>query len=175
MFSMGKIIFILGGARSGKSSKAVALAKEKDSSVAFIATCQTLDKEMDRRIDAHKKARPAGWETLECPKDILSALKESGSKFEVIIIDCLTLWLSNLLLEGVKEVAIEDQIKEIITMLKKIKGGSIIVSNEVGLGIVPDSALGRTFRDIAGRVNQIVAQEADEVIFMAAGLAVKLK
>ncbi|MCX5697833.1 MAG: bifunctional adenosylcobinamide kinase/adenosylcobinamide-phosphate guanylyltransferase [Candidatus Omnitrophica bacterium] len=172
---MGKITFIIGGARSGKSSKAIALAKEKAASVAFIATCEALDKEMSRRIAAHKRSRPAGWKTFECPRDISLALKKAGNKFEVIIIDCLTLWVSNLLLERTKEKLIEGKTKRIIAALKKIKGGSIIVSNEVGLGIVPGNELGRAFRDIAGRVNQIVAQGADEVFFMAAGLVVKLK
>lgn len=172
---MGKIIFILGGARSGKSRKAIILAKEIGGKVGFIATCQPLDKEMARRISAHKKARPAPWKTFECPKDIVKVLKIIGNGFNVIIIDCLTLWVSNLLLTGSEEKKIEHEIKLALTLLKKIKASLIIVSNEVGLGIVPDNELGRSFRDIAGRVNQMVAREADEVLFMAAGLPWKLK
>lgn len=172
---MGKITFILGGSRSGKSSKAVALAKDSGGRVAFIATCEGKDPEMSMRIAAHKQSRPAEWQAFECPKDISLALKEAGNKFESIIIDCLTLWVSNLLLEGAKEKVIEDKIKEVLMTIRATKAKAIIVSNEVGLGIVPDNALGRAFRDIAGRVNQIVANEADEVIFMVARLALKLK
>ncbi len=172
---MSKITFILGGARSGKSSKAITLAKEKGVRVAFIATSQALDQEMATRIALHKRARPIRWKTFECPRDISWALKEAGNKFEVIIIDCLTLWVSNLLLGADKEREILDKIKRVIAALKKTKSDTIIVSNEVGLGVVPDNALGRSFRDIAGKVNQIVAAKADEVIFMVAGLPWKIK
>jgi adenosylcobinamide kinase / adenosylcobinamide-phosphate guanylyltransferase len=172
---MGKITFILGGARSGKSRKAIILAKEIGGKVAFIATCQPLDKETARRISAHKKVRPASWKTFECPKDIVNVLKGIGNGFDLIIIDCLTLWVSNLLLERTGENKIKHEIKRALVIFKKIKAKAIIVSNEVGLGIVPDNELGRSFRDIAGRVNQMVAQEADEVLFMAAGLPWKLK
>ncbi|MCX5714718.1 MAG: bifunctional adenosylcobinamide kinase/adenosylcobinamide-phosphate guanylyltransferase [Candidatus Omnitrophica bacterium] len=172
---MGKITFILGGARSGKSSKAISLAKENSNDVAFIATCQALDKEMARRIAAHKESRPAAWKTFECPKDIFSVLEHNGNQFELVIIDCLTLWVSNLLLEGVKDKDIAEEIRRIVLALKKTNSDAIIVSNEVGLGIVPDNELGRVFRDIAGRVNQIVAEKADEVIFMVAGLPWRIK
>lgn len=172
---MGKITFILGGARSGKSRKAIDLAREYAGKVAFIATCQALDKEMARRISEHKRSRPTAWKTFECPKDISSALEDCGDKFAVIIIDCLTLWVSNLLLAGVKDKNIAGDIKRVISAIKKIRSDCIIVSNEVGLGIVPDNELGRDFRDIAGRVNQVVAQGADEVIFMVSGLAMRLQ
>lgn len=172
---MGNITFILGGARSGKSRFAIKLAKERAKRVAFIASCQPKDLEMNKRIMLHKKARPVHWQTFEEPQDILPLLKKIGDKFELILMDCLTLFISNLLLKNFKEAAIEDEVNQILSMLKKIKAKSIIISNEVGLGIVPDNKLARDFRDIAGRINQLVAAKSDEVIFMAAGIPLKLK
>lgn len=172
---MGKITFVLGGARSGKSQQALKLAEAYGKRVAFFATCEALDNEMKKRILLHKKSRPSHWKTFEEPRNIEGALKKIGSKFNVIIIDCLTLLVSNLLLEGIKEKAIEARIKKICSILKKIKANSIIVSNEVGLGVVPDNKLARQFRDIAGRMNQIVAAEADGVYFMVSGISWRVK
>lgn len=172
---MGKITFILGGARSGKSTYALILAKKRAQKTAFVATCQSLDSEMKQRIQLHKKARPLDWQTFEEPYDILKVLKKMGGKFDCIIIDCLTLWVSNLMLAKYKNDFIEVKINEIIKHLKKINGRSIIVSNEVGLGIVPVNRLARNFRDIAGAVNRIAAGQADEVLFMAAGIPLKVK
>ncbi|MCX5678280.1 MAG: bifunctional adenosylcobinamide kinase/adenosylcobinamide-phosphate guanylyltransferase [Candidatus Omnitrophica bacterium] len=172
---MGKIIFILGGARSGKSNYATALAGKSGKKVAFIATCQGLDEEMRMRITSHRKQRPSSWKTFEEPLDIRKALKNARSGFDAILIDCLTLLVSNLLLKGVEGAAIEKKITGIIKELKNMKSDSIIVSNEVGLGIVPENNLARDFRDIGGRVNQIVAKEANEVYFLVSGLPVKIK
>lgn len=175
MKQTGKIIFVLGGARSGKSSYAIKLAETFGRKVAFIATCQPLDKEMQRRIVLHKKSRSARWQTFEEPQAISSLLKKNRNKFEVILIDCLTLLVSNLLLKNLKEDAIENEINMILSILKKSKAKSIIVSNEVGLGIVPKNRLGRRFRDLAGRINQMVAEKADEVFFMVSGLPLTIK
>jgi len=172
---MGKIILILGGARSGKSSYALEIAKKRHKKVAFIATCEPLDKEMEKRIAAHKNLRPKKWQTFEESKDIYGLLKRMGAGFELIIIDCLTLWVSNLLLKGQREKRLVDEIQRILDLLKKIKAKSVIVSNEVGLGIVPGNKLSRDFRDIAGKINQLVAKRAEEVIFMASGLPLKIK
>ena len=172
---MGKITFILGGARSGKSRFAVKLAQGNGRKVAFIATCLPLDSEMKKRIGIHKKTRPSHWRTFETPRDISSLLKQIGHKFETIIIDCLTLLVSNLLLKGLDGNDIESQVNKILRSLKKIKARAIIVSNEAGLGIVPENKLARDFRDIAGRINQTVASKSDEVIFMLAGLPLKIK
>ena len=172
---MGKITFILGGARSGKSSYAAALAGRSGKRVAFIATCQGLDREMRKRIASHRRSRPPSWKTFEEPLDVRSALKRVGPGFDVVLIDCLTLLVSNLLLGGMVGVSIEKKITEIIKELKKMRSDSIIVSNEVGLGIVPENSLARDFRDIGGRVNQIASREADEVYFLAAGLPIKIK
>lgn len=174
---MGKITFVLGGARSGKSRFAVSLAKKrsKNGKVAFVATCLAGDKEMERRIALHKKARPAEWKTFEKPKDISSLLTKIGSDSEVIIIDCLTLHICDFMMRGFKEELIEHNISRMLKALAKIKAKTIIISNEVGLGIVPNSKMGRKFRDIAGRANQTVTAEADEVYFLVSGLAQKIK
>lgn len=184
---MAKIIFILGGGRSGKSRFAVHLAKKYGGKVSFIATCLALDKEMKERIMLHKKSRPPHWETFEEPMDVSSVLKQIGAQSQeasqthsrplgdVIIIDCLTLLVSNLLLKGHSESDIENEVGKILAVLSKIKGRAIIVSNEVGLGIVPANKLSRDFRDIAGKINQFVAENSDEVIFMVSGLPLKIK
>ncbi len=171
---MAKITFILGGARSGKSTFALELAK-KYRQVAFIATCQGLDKEMQQRIKSHQDSRPKAWKTFEEPKEITHALGKIRNDFSCIVLDCLTLLVSNLILSGASHVAIENRIREVLQQLKKFKGRVIIVSNEVGLGIVPRTKLGRNFRDIAGRVNQLMAANADEVFFLISGIPVRIK
>lgn len=172
---MGKITFILGGARSGKSRFAIKLAKEKGKKVAFIATCLPRDLEMKRRVALHREIRPRNWKTFEEYGDLTILLKEIGSKFEVIIVDCLTLLVSNLLLRGVKESAIENKVNKMLAILKEIKAESIIVSNEVGLGIVPKNKLARDFRDVAGRINQIVAEKSNEVFLLVSGIPWRIK
>lgn len=171
---MGKITFILGGARSGKSSYAIKLAQGYKK-VAFIATSQALDKEMQQRIKLHQKARPAHWKTFEESKNIAPLLKKIGNDFECVIIDCLTLLVSNLLLGGYSQKIIENKINEILKGLKKNKSRVMVISNEVGLGIVPENKLARDFRDIAGKTNQIAAEAADEVFFMVSGIPIKIK
>jgi len=171
---MSEIILILGGARSGKSAYAAALAK-KYKKVAFIATGQGLDKEMKERIRLHKKARPKNWMTFEEPKDPVRLVADAGDSFDCIIIDCLTLLVSNLILSGFNEKNILDKMSALLEAVKKIKAKVIIVSNEVGLGLVPVNKLGRNFRDIAGKVNQAVAAEADTVFFTVSGIPLKLK
>ena len=172
---MGKITFILGGVRSGKSTHALRLAK-KHRNVAFIATChRRKDKEMEKRIRLHQKARPLHWKTYEETKDLASLFMEIGDLFDCIIIDCLTLLVSNLTLDGNSEAKIVKKIEALLATLRKKKAKVIMVSNEVGLGIVPNNKLARDFRDIAGKVNQIVAGHATEVFFMAAGLPLKIK
>lgn len=173
---MGKITFILGGARSGKSSFAVKLAAQDGRNSAFIATCEPLDEEMRKRIELHKQKRPRRWQTFEAPYDIPAALRKIKAKFGIVILDCLTLLISNLMLKGKKNDAeIEKEIYKIISLLKQAKSDSIIISNEVGLGIVPQNKLGRKFRDIAGRINQQVTLSADEVILMVSGIPLTLK
>ncbi len=177
---MGKIIFILGGARSGKSTFALNLAKKMSKEVLYLATAQAKDKEMAERIKIHRKNRPAGWRTVEEPVKISEVLSKPV-KEKVIIIDCLTLYVSNLLIEKRKtykqsEIKIISNITTLMEIIKNFKKHNfIIVSNEVGLGIVPDNPLARYFRDMAGMVNQIVAKNSHEVYFMASGIALKIK
>ncbi|MDP2831567.1 MAG: bifunctional adenosylcobinamide kinase/adenosylcobinamide-phosphate guanylyltransferase [Candidatus Omnitrophota bacterium] len=171
---MNKITLILGGARSGKSSYALSLA-QRYKKVAFIATCQGKDQEMRERIKLHKEARPKHWETFEEPRELAELIGKLSNRFDCILIDCLTLLVSNLVLSGDKQGQIFKKINELLLVLGKKKVKIILVSNEVGLGLVPVNKLGREFRDIAGRVNQIAAQQAGQVFFMAAGLSLKIK
>lgn len=172
---MAKTIFILGGARSGKSSYALELAKKDDHKVAFVATATIFDGEMKKRIELHKKNRPSSWKTFEETKDLAPLLRKIDSKTKLVIIDCLTLFISNLLLAKYKDETIEKRVSEMMIVLKSAKFDSIIVSNEVGLGIVPNHPLGRRFRDLAGKINQTVAKESNQVYFMVSGIPVKIK
>lgn len=172
---MGKLTLILGGARSGKSAFALQLAKRYKKNVAFIATAEPLDSEMKARIALHKKVRPDHWKTFEEPLDLVPLIKRIAGKFDCILIDCLTLLVSNLSLRGLRQKAIEKRAKEIAVAIKNSKVNAIIISNEVGLGIVPENKLARAFRDIAGKVNQIIAKDADEVFFIVSGIAMKIK
>jgi len=172
---MKKFIFILGGARSGKSSYAVELAKRLNKKTVFIATCISFDEEMKKRIKMHKTLRPREWDLIEEGKDISSVLAGFKNKYKVILIDCLGMWLSNLLLDGLKDKEIEKEVFKLINSISKFKGVTIIVSNEVGAGIVPHNPLARKFRDLLGIVNQVMAKNADEVIFMQSGIPVIIK
>lgn len=172
---MGKIVFISGGARSGKSQYAVRLAKSNYRQVLFIATACASDKEMQLRIKLHKKDRPCDWKTIEEPKNIVSLVKDISKKVDLVIIDCLTLFISNLMLDNRSDVFIERQLNSLLKTLKRSQFDSILISGEVGLGVVPDNHLARRFRDLAGRVNQNVASMSDEAYFIIAGLPLKIK
>ena len=173
---MGKIIFVIGGARSGKSRFAIDLVRaRRKAKTAFIATCRPLDGEMRARIAAHKRVRPSHWRTFEEPERLSAVLEKMGEAFEWIVIDCLTLLVSNLLLKRRGAQAIKDEIGAVISRLGKGKAASVIVSNEVGMGIVPGNRLGRDFRDVAGRINQLVAARADEIYFMVSGIPWRIK
>ncbi|MDD5130499.1 MAG: bifunctional adenosylcobinamide kinase/adenosylcobinamide-phosphate guanylyltransferase [Candidatus Omnitrophica bacterium] len=171
---MNKITLILGGARSGKSSYALSLAKQYKK-VAFIATCLGLDKEMRERIRLHKESRPKHWKTFEVPEDLAGLVEKLGNSFDCVLIDCLTLLVSNLILSKNSQQQILKKIEELMFVLNKKKSKIILVSNEVGLGLVPVNKLGRDFRDVAGRVNQIAANNSDEVFFMVAGIPLNVK
>lgn len=172
---MNKIVYICGGARSGKSTFALKLAKEKNLCVAFIATGEPKDKEMKERIAKHRLKRPKAWTTFEEPVDLAGLVNKVGTGFQVILIDCLTLWVSNLLLKKTPHEMIAQRAARLIEALRKTKATAVIVTNEVGLGIVPDNRLARDFRDIAGRINQLIASESDEAYFMISGIPVKIK
>ena len=172
---MKKTILLTGGARSGKSAFATELAEKYGENITFMATCQALDVEMKKRIALHRKSRPKTWITIEEPMDVQQALRKIPAKTGAVIIDCLTLWVTNLLLAGKSEKTILSQVKAIAGAIKSSAFSVIIVTNEVGSGIVPENKLARDFRDIAGKANQIVARAADEVFVMIAGMPLKLK
>lgn len=168
----GKITLVLGGARSGKSSFAQRLAEETDGGLVYIATAQAFDTEMADRIARHQSDRCSRWQTVECPLDIADAIAEHQRDGGPILIDCLTLWLNNLML-GDHDIA--EALSCLEYTLKMSTSAVILVSNEVGQGIVPDNALARRFRDEAGWLNQAIARAADEVWFVTAGLPQRLK
>jgi len=172
---MKKFTFIVGGARSGKSRYAQELAKRISKKVVFVATCVPHDKEMKERIALHRKVRPRYWKVIEEPRAIRSILPGLKQGFDVVIIDCLGLLISNFLLDGLKEVAIEKEITSIVDSLSRAKFTSIVVSNEVGGGVVPGNALARKFRDLTGLANQIMAKKADSVVFMQSGIPTIIK
>ncbi len=172
----GEVILILGGARSGKSGYAQEIAEAFEGKRLFVATAQALDDEMAKRIEDHKKQRGNRWVSNEEPVEIVQVLSKGDREYTVILIDCLTLWTSNLLrVFGDDRESIENRIQSLIDCLANIKTTTILVSNEVGLGIVPENPLARSFRDLAGGVNQRVAQVADRVILMVAGIPMVVK
>ncbi len=171
-----EIIFILGGVRSGKSRHALKLAEAFGDRRLFVATAQALDQEMAVRIENHKKQRGDRWETAEEPVELVQILSEVQNRYDVILIDCLTLWVSNLLgVYGEAQGEIEDHIQDLIDCLGRSGTPVIVVSNEVGMGIVPDNPLARAFRDLAGMLNREVARVAGRVVFMVAGIPVVVK
>src|SRR5574344_88585 len=164
---MGEITFILGGTRSGKSEFAENLVKNENNKTAYIATCICNDEEMQKRIDLHKKRRPKTWSTIEEPENISNIVpKLNNDNYKTVLIDCLTIYISNLMFNNYSEIEILKNIENMISSINKSDTKTIIVSNEVGLGIVPESQLGRKFRDIAGKANQIVAKNAKNVYFV---------
>jgi adenosyl cobinamide kinase/adenosyl cobinamide phosphate guanylyltransferase len=164
--SKAPLTFVLGGARSGKSAYAEALITAHSAPWVYIATGQAFDAEMAARVAEHQGRRPAGWRTIEAPLDLAAALEAP----EPVLLDCLTLWVTNLMLAGQ-----DPDWLGLLAALDSRTAPTVIVSNEVGLGIVPDNALARAFRDVAGRLHQRVAARADHVVFMVAGLPMVVK
>ncbi|MFA5099853.1 MAG: bifunctional adenosylcobinamide kinase/adenosylcobinamide-phosphate guanylyltransferase [Candidatus Omnitrophota bacterium] len=172
---MGKIILVLGGARSGKSSFAVETAAKTVKRVIFIATAVGIDREMKQRISAHQIARPKHWITKEAPYNITAALRAIPADAKIVIIDCLTIYITNLIMKKRSDDIIIKDLSNLFAFIKKSNFTAIIVSNEVGLGLVPDTKLGRRFRDLAGAVNKLAAQKADQAYFLVSGIALNLK
>jgi adenosyl cobinamide kinase/adenosyl cobinamide phosphate guanylyltransferase len=162
--------FVLGGARSGKSRHAEQLVSAHAAPWIYVATAEAFDDEMRRRIAEHQARRAAGWRTVEAPVDLADALLRHGSM--PVLVDCLTLWLTNLMLGGHD---IEVATSGLEAALIRRQAPVVLVSNEVGLGLVPETPLGRAFRDEAGRLNQRIAAQADRVLFMVAGLPLTVK
>lgn len=168
------LIFIGGGARSGKSAHGLNRARGLGKRILFIATAEARDGEMGERIRRHREERGAEFVTLEVPMDLPGALREPP-ECDGILVDCLTLWISNLLCADLDDGAIEGRIDELFRALETRTCPIVIVSNEVGLGIVPEHALARRFRDLVGRAHQGLAARADEVVFGALGMLLRLK
>ncbi len=183
---MKKVILLLGGARSGKSRFAQQLARKMADKVLFVATATAGDDEMRRRIAKHQEERPATWRTLDAATHIGSRIEQGIGDSRLVIIDCITLLLNNILcqydekqFESLKDSVLEKrvtaEIDGLLICLKKVPASFIIVSNEVGLGLVPDNRLGRLYRDFLGQVNQMLAKEADEVYLLVGGIPLTVK
>ena len=194
-----RLILVLGGAASGKSQAALDLArglappqavpvpvrrgqtpradagKGVSPRFAFVATGQALDREMKVRIERHQATRPSDWETAEVPTDLAKWFADKGPSYQLVVLDCLTLWLSNLKGLRLRDGAVVEATASLLAAIRATKARVVIVSNELGLGLVPATKPVRAFRDLAGKVNQLVAAEADEVYLTVAGLPLRLK
>lgn len=184
-----RLILILGGARAGKSTFAEKLAQQHGGRVVYLATARVTDEEMRQRVEAHRRARPAAWRTVEAPETAPAALRMAASQADVILLDCLTNLVANRMITWAqehyedpplaelqaKEAEVAAAVEELLAAYREGTASLIVVSNEVGLGVVPPYALGRAFRDALGRANAAVAAAADEVYWLVAGIAAKLK
>jgi len=168
----GSSLFVLGGARSGKSRYAQERAEAAGENPVFVATAEAFDDEMRDRIARHRADRDARWTTVEAPRALPAAIDALSAKDAVVLVDCLTLWVSNLLLADA-DIALAG--RQLCDTIARFEGTLILVANEVGLGIVPDNALARAFRDAAGQLNQSVAATTREVVLLTAGLPLTLK
>lgn len=181
----GKLYFITGGARSGKSTFAEKLAASFQKKVLYVATCEPGDEEMIKRIKIHRERRPPSWETVEEPYDVETVISTYGNRYGTILIDCLTLFVTNHLLktgpiddyssEDDREKEVLQHVENMAKGLLGVEAHGIIVSNEVGMGLVPDNPLGRFYRDVLGKANQIAASMAHEVYFMVSGIPLRIK
>jgi len=178
---MGQVIMVTGGSRSGKSSWAQKTAESMSVRRVFIATCPVVDDEMQERVRKHRQARDErSWHTIEEPLDIAGAI-DSSHEFPVALVDCLTLWINNLMYRAEKEnkaiteTDIAAGCRIVIDAAKRHPGTVLFVTNEVGMGIIPENALARLYRDLAGRCNQVIAGACDRVVFMVSGLPMEIK
>ena len=191
---MGRLTLILGGARSGKSTFAENRAKELGGdSVLYTATSEAKDVEMQQRVTSHRVARPPAWETLEAPRNVAQALRQESSAAKVVLLDCMTFLVANHLMDAAAprenpfdepiadpfdpriEANVVGEVEALIDYVQEFNIEMLVVSNEVGLGVVPAYELGRAYRDILGRANQILARHADEVQLLVAGIPMKVK
>lgn len=179
-----RLTFILGGARSGKSRHAEALASQHGGRVLYVATAEALDSEMANRIASHREQRPATWQTLEAPRRVGHAIAAEPGIAEVVLLDCVTLLANNVLGPEMEpsayghaaaEALLMEEVEELLEVYLGSRAWWLVVSNEVGMGLVPPNPLGRAYRDALGRANQRLARVADEVLFMMAGLPMRLK
>ena len=191
---MGRLTLILGGARSGKSTFAEIRAKELGGeSVLYVATSETKDEEMQQRVTKHRAERPPAWGTLEAPRNVAQALRGQNSRAQVVLLDCVTFLVANHLMDAAApkenpfddpsadpfnpqiEAAVVTEVEALVAYVQESDVELLVVSNEVGLGVVPAYELGRAYRDILGRANQILARHADEVRLLVAGIPMKVK
>lgn len=172
---MGKTVFITGGTRSGKSRLAEELALGYGAPLGYIATGSAGDAEMAERIARHRARRGPAWQTLEEPLDLVGVISAHDSYLNAFLVDCVTLWLTNLLLHHGAATPALEQVAALTRLMPSLTTPLILVSNEVGMGIVPDNHLARAFRDLAGEANELLARAADEVHVMFSGLPLKLK
>ena len=174
---MATLTLLTGGSRSGKSSHAITLATAEATVTRryFIATAEALDDEMRSRIAHHRATRPADFATIEAPVDLQTALADLAARADVVVIDCLTLWISNLMGKGLSDEQILAEADALAAALRRTQFDVIVVTDEVGWGIVPDNPVARRFRDLLGWTNQKVARVADQVMLMVAGYPLRLK
>lgn len=185
---MSNIVLVTGGARSGKSNFAELLCREQNNSTAYIATSVAFDDEMKDRIKKHQDSRPKEWKTYEIYKDIYSIVEDLDKNHDTVILDCLTLMINNLMFtygidvdkattEEVNEIEeyIKDQVEKLLKAVKNTDLYFLIVTNELGMGIVPENKLSRIYRDFVGRANQLIAKYSDEVYFVVSGIPMKVK
>ena len=174
--TLNEIVFVIGGCRSGKSKHALQIAEDMpgDRKI-YIATCVPQDDEMRQRVAKHQSERSRAWVTIEEPLDLPQVISENSPKADVLLVDCLTLWLNNLLMEANDEAKLEGKTSQLTNALKNATCPVILVSNEVGTGIVPENKLARQYRDFTGNANQAVAKAAGKVIWMVAGIPVNIK
>ena len=191
---MGKLTLILGGARSGKSTFAEQRAKELGGeNVLYVATSETKDEEMEERVEKHRAERPSAWGTVEAPRNVAQAIRGAGSEANVILLDCMTFLVANHLMDAAApeddpfddpsadpfdaqiEADVVAEVEALVAYVQETDVELLVVSNEVGLGVVPPYELGRAYRDILGRANQILARHADEVQLLVAGIPMRVK
>ena len=170
-----KLIFVTGGCRSGKSQFALDYANRHFHKKLYLATCEALDEEMAKRIEDHRKKRGLDWQTVEEPFKIAEAIEQHEHDVEVILLDCITLWLSNLLMREKSDREIMNEVSTLVDTVKQCQTSFIFVSNEVGMGLVPVEPLGRRFRDLSGMANQKIAEVAQTAVFMVSGIPIFLK
>jgi adenosylcobinamide kinase/adenosylcobinamide-phosphate guanylyltransferase len=172
---VGHLLLVTGGTRSGKSRYAVERASLWGPQVLYVATCQPADDEMRERVRQHQAERPASWVTVEPGDRVLPAIQEQGPHVDGVLLDCLTLYVTSLLMSGSGELEVMHQVDALCLALRQVGRPAVIVTNEVGWGVVPESSLGRLFRDAAGRANQVAARHAEEVVMLVCGLPVAIK
>lgn len=173
---MGNTTLVIGGCRSGKSARALALAEQIPGTRLFVATCEPGDDvEMLARVAQHRRERDSCWQTVESPVDLPATIADHGRTADVILIDCLTVWIGNLLFHGHGQSGVESRCQELLRAIVQNPAAVILVANEVGAGIVPENPMARQFRDLAGFVSQQVARAADRVVWMVAGIPVTIK